>query len=67
MTEQEMREVLKSYRWSFIRRTRKNHAYVYAARKVQGLRREIYIGSLASLENMTVEGVVEKLARILPS
>ena len=67
MTEQEVRAALKGYRWSFLRRSRKNHDYVYAARKVHGQRQEIYIGSLASLETMTVKGLVEKLTRIRPS
>lgn len=67
MTEQEVRATMKAYGWSFLHRLRKNHEYVYAARKLHGLRHEIYIGSLASLETMTVEGLVEKLTRIRPS
>jgi hypothetical protein len=65
MTEQEAREALKGYRWSFLRRVRKGHTYVYAARKVHGRRREVYICSLASLETRTVEAVVEKLIHLV--
>lgn len=61
MTEQEVREALKLHKWSFLRRPRKSHNYVYAARKVQGRRQEVYIGSLASLETLTVEALVDKL------
>ncbi len=55
---------MKAYGWSFLHRLRKNHSYVYAARKVHGLRQEVYIGSLASLESQTVDTLVEKLTRI---
>jgi len=67
VTEQEVREALKGYRWSFLRRSRKSHDYVYAARKAHGRRREVYICSLASLESMTVEVLVEKLTRACPT
>ena len=63
MTEQEARETMKVYRWSFLRRSRQSNHYVYAARKVRGQRQEVYIGSLISLETMTVETLVEKLTR----
>ncbi len=61
MTEQEVREAMKLYKLSFLQRPRKSHDYVYAARKVHGQRQEVYIGSLASLESMTVETLVDKL------
>ncbi|HYU73342.1 MAG TPA: hypothetical protein VEL31_11745 [Ktedonobacteraceae bacterium] len=61
MTEQEARETMKVYRWSFLRRSRQSNNYVYAARKVRGQRQEVYTGSLISLETMTVETLVEKL------
>ena len=61
MTEQEAREAMKLYKWSFLRRPRNSRDYVYAARKVQGQRREVYIGPLASLEAMSVETLVGKL------
>jgi hypothetical protein len=64
MTEQEARDTMRAFRWSFLRRVRKGHTYVYAARKVHGRRREIYICSLASLEIRTVEVVVEKLIHL---
>jgi len=64
MTEQEARDIMKASRWSFLCRARKGHDYVYAARKVHGQRREVYICSLASLETITVEVVVEKLIHI---
>lgn len=67
MTEQEARETMKVYRWSFLRRSRNGHDYVYAARKVGGQRQEVYIGSLISLETMIVETLVEKLTRTHPS
>jgi hypothetical protein len=67
MTEQEVRTIMKAYGWSFLRRLRKKHSYVYAARKVHGLRKEVYIGSLASLEAMTIDSLVGKLTRTYPS
>jgi hypothetical protein len=63
MTEQEVRATMKAYGWSFLHRLRKNRSYVYAARKVHGLRKEVYISSLTSLEAMTVDILVEKLTR----
>jgi len=54
---------MKVYRWSFLRRSRQSNDYVYAARKVRGQRQEVYIGSLISLETMTVETLEEKLTR----
>ena len=63
MTEQEARATMKVYRWSFLRRSRQSNDYVYAARKVRGQRQEVYIGSLISLETMTVETLVEKFTR----
>lgn len=67
MTEQEVRAIMKAYGWSFLHRLRKNRSYVYAARKVHGLRQEVYIGSLTSLEAMTSDTLVEKLTRTYPS
>jgi hypothetical protein len=40
---------------------RKNHAYIYAARKVGGQRKELYIAPLNTLETLTLEALVEKL------
>jgi hypothetical protein len=56
MTEQEAREIMRSCGWSYLLRTRKGKfKYVYAARKVKGQRLEVYVGSLAKLESMTVD------------
>jgi hypothetical protein len=56
MTEQEVRDIIKGCGWSFLLRTRRGRKeYIYATRSIQGQRKEIYIGSLASLESMTVD------------
>ncbi len=56
MTEQEVRDTMKGCGWSFLLRTRRGRKeYIYAARSVQGQRKEIYVGPLASLESMTVD------------
>lgn len=60
MTEQEVREALRSSGWSFLRRERRRKSYVYAARKVQGKRREIYIGPFASLAQLRLDQIAEK-------
>ena len=61
MTEQEVRETMKAHRWSFLCRMRKNHAYVYAARKVNGKREERYVTPLTSLGKLTVDQLEAKL------
>ena len=56
MTEQEAREIMRSCGWSYLLRTRKGKfKYVYAARKEQGQRKEVYVSPLAKLESLTVE------------
>ncbi len=61
MTEQEARDTMRAYRWSFLRRVRKGHDYVYAARKTHGRREERYICSLESLAALTTQTLTEKL------
>ncbi len=61
MTEQEVREALKSFGWSFLRRERRSKSYVYAARKMQGKRIEVYIGSFAKLAQLTLDQISTKL------
>ena len=61
MTVQEVKEQLREQRWSFIRRMRKERAYIYAARKVGGQRKERYITPLTSLETLTTEVLMAKL------
>ena len=61
MTLKEVEDVVRSRRWSPIRRMRKDHAYIYAARKVAGQRKERYIAPLTSLEALTVETLMAKL------
>src|SRR5436305_824135 len=63
MNEQDVRAAMKTYRWSFICRMRRNHAYIYSARKVGGKREERYIAPLKGLEALTVEALIAKLAR----
>ncbi len=56
MTEQETRDIMRGCGWSYLLRTREGKwRYIYAARKEKGQRKEVYIGSLASLESMTVD------------
>lgn len=55
MTEQEARDTMRACGWSYLLRPRRERQYVYAARKVKGQRIEVYVGSLASLESMTVD------------
>ncbi len=62
MTEQEVRDIVRECGWSYLLRVRRGKRnYIYAARKVQGQREEKYIGSLTSLEVLTVEALKEKL------
>ncbi len=61
MTVQEVKDLMRAHRWSLIRRMRKNHAYIYAARKVAGERKECYIAPLSSLETLTGEALMAKL------
>ncbi len=61
MTEQEARETMKACGWSFLRRMRKGHWYIYAARFLKTGREEKYIGSLASLDRLSVEELKQKL------
>jgi ORF D-335-like protein len=61
MTEQEVRDALKVYGWSFLRRERRRRSYVYAARKMHGKREEVYIGSLANLTQLTLDQLRAKL------
>ncbi len=65
MTVQEVKDTMRAHRWSLIRRMRKNHTYIYAARKVSGERKERYIAPLSSLEALTVEVLVAKLTGIV--
>jgi hypothetical protein len=62
MTEKEAREAMKTLGWTYLARKRKGHDYVYAERKQSGRKVEKYVGSLASLESMTVEDLQKKLA-----
>jgi ORF D-335-like protein len=55
MTEQEAREIMHACGWSYLLRPRGKRTYVYAARKEQGQRKEVYVSPLASLESLTVE------------
>ena len=66
MTEQEVRAAMKSYGWSFLRRERRSRSYVYAARKVRGKRVEVYIGSFATLAQMTLDQLMTKLGIVVP-
>jgi hypothetical protein len=61
MTVQEVKDAMRVHRWSLIHRMRKNHTYIYAARKVGGQRKERYIAPLSTLETLTLEALVEKL------
>lgn len=65
MTVQEVRDTMKAHRWSLIHRMRKDQAYIYAARKIGGERKERYIAPLSSLEALTAEVVVCKLTGIV--
>lgn len=65
MNEQDVRAAMKTYRWSFICRMRRDHAYIYAARKVGGKREERYIAPLKGLEALTVEALIAKLTDIV--
>jgi hypothetical protein len=63
MTEKEAREAMKALGWTYMQRKRRGgRLYVYAERKQAGRKVEKYVGSLASLENMTVEDLQRKLA-----
>lgn len=65
MTEQEVRDAMKLQSWSFLRRERRGRSYIYAARKTQGKRREVYIGSFAKLAQLTLDQLTAKLASIV--
>ena len=55
MTEQEARDTMRACGWSYLLRPRGKRTYVYAARKEQGQRKEVYVSPLASLESLTVD------------
>ena len=61
MTEQEVRSIVKSHRWSFLRRIRNGRVYVYAARKRAGKREEMYIAPEITLAAWTVDQLERKL------
>jgi hypothetical protein len=61
MTEQEVRKVLKSCGWSFLRRERRSRSYMYAARKTRGKRKEMYIAPFTKLAQLTLDQLVTKL------
>jgi hypothetical protein len=61
VTEQEVRETIRMHGWSFLRRERRSKSYVYAARKVQGKRREVYIGPFTRLAHITLDQLNAKL------
>ena len=61
MTEQEVYDIVKLYGWSFLRRRRRSRSYVYAARKMQGKRKEVYIGSIGGLAQLTLDQLTTKL------
>jgi hypothetical protein len=61
MTEQEVREIMKSQGWSFLRRERRSRSYMYAARKWQGKRKEVYIGPFTGLARLTLDQLIMKL------
>ncbi len=65
MTEQEVRDTVRLYGWSFLRRERKSRSYVYAARKMQGKRKEVYIGPFTKLTQLTLDQLTEKLVGIV--
>jgi hypothetical protein len=65
MTEQEVRETMKSYGWSFLRRERRSRSYVYAARKVRAKRVEVYIGSFTALAQLTLDQLITKLGIVV--
>lgn len=65
MTEQEVRDAVRSHGWSFLPRTRRSKSYVYAARKVQGQRKEVYISPFANLAWLTSEQLVAKLTDVV--
>ena len=64
MTEQEVREAIKMHGWSFLRRERRSNSYVYAARKVQGKRREVYISPFTKLAQLTLDQLNAKLRSV---
>ncbi len=65
VTEQQVREALKSCGWSFLRRARRQKSYVYAARKMQGKRKEIYVCPLEKLALLTCDQLTTKLTDIV--
>jgi hypothetical protein len=65
MTEQQVRETVRLYGWSLLRRERKSRSYMYAARKVQGKRKEVYIGPFAKLTQLTQDQLTSKLTGIV--
>ncbi len=65
MTEQEVRNAIKSHGWSLLCRERRSRSYIYAARKVQGKRKEVYIGPFAKLAQLTQDQLTSKLTGIV--
>lgn len=63
MTEQQVREAIRLRGWTFLRRQRWNRSYVYAARRIRGTRKEVYIGSVTSLARLTTDQLTAKLDR----
>lgn len=67
MTEQEVREVIKSNGWSFLQRERRSRSYVYAARKVRGERIEVYVSAFTKLAQLTLDQLRKKLGIVVPT
>jgi hypothetical protein len=65
MTEQEVRETVRLHGWSLLRRERKSRSYMYAARKVQGARKEVYLAPFAKLTQLTLDQITQKLTSIV--
>jgi hypothetical protein len=64
MTDEEARDMLKAYGWTWhLRRRRRGTPYLYAARKRKGHVEERYIGPLSQLSQMTQADIVAKLTR----
>jgi hypothetical protein len=61
MTEDQLRDLVKSCGWSLLRRRRYHQWYAYAARFVRNKRQERYLGRLADLEHLTEDQVKRKL------
>lgn len=61
MTEQEIRAAMRLYGWSFLHRKRRSRSYVYAARKQGGKRKELYIGPITAIAQLTLDQLMEKL------